>query len=157
MAWTADTHRCSEWRALASCELDGELGELDAARLRRHLTQCGSCAAWFVDVRRLSDVLGTTEPELPRETIAVPALRRRLARASTLAGAGASAAAAALAALVVGLPIGSGTPTSGSLGSDALPASQASAGVDHALLLTTFQQALIVQRPGVQNPAVEIE
>jgi anti-sigma factor RsiW len=154
----ADFDRCSEWHALASCELDGELEEFDGVRLQHHLSECASCAAWCVDVRRLRELLGTAQPELLEQPVSMPSLRR-LSRVSALAGASASvAAAAAAAALVVGLPTIGGSPaSSGSIRDGNSPAPQSANSIDRALLLTTFKQTFVVTRPGVQNPAAELE
>jgi predicted anti-sigma-YlaC factor YlaD len=95
--------RCSEWRALASCRLDGELDELGAERLERHLLGCASCRSWTREVAALADlfhgsmdVSAVMSPELRTKV-----LRRRLVHSASAASAASIAAAAVLA---IGLP-----------------------------------------------------
>jgi predicted anti-sigma-YlaC factor YlaD len=151
---------CREWRLLASCELDGELSELGAARLRHHLAECADCSVWAAEAGQLTQLLRAAEHAPFERQIQLPALRRRLYRASGLVGAGASAAAAALAAVLVGFPAGTG-PNRSTL-PEGVPAVAAGAGciscAGSDVVLTAFKHASLAPRPsGVENPSVEIE
>ena len=53
--------------------LEGELDELEAARLKRHLAVCPACAAACRDIERLDRTLKSTLPDL-EEALAEPAL-----------------------------------------------------------------------------------
>lgn len=151
---------CQEWRLLASCELDGEMSELDVARLRGHLDECSDCVRWVAETESVTELLRAAELVPVEREIGTPVLRRRLSRASGLVGAGASAVAAAAAAALVGLP--SGTQSHSSSLPEAGPAYVAGSGcttcAESPIVLTAFKQALIVPWPsGIQNPSVEIE
>ena len=94
---------CSEFRALASCHLDGELDELQATRLERHLLTCAACRTWTSEVAVVAGMLH--EPEVVSPWSFEPwgrAMRRRFVRTATVAATAASAAA--IAAFVVTLP-----------------------------------------------------
>jgi predicted anti-sigma-YlaC factor YlaD len=103
---TVDVDRCSEWRALASCHLDGELDELRTARLERHLLDCAPCRSWTREIAALADlfhdsmdVSAVTAPDLRTK-----ALRRSLVRSASAASAAAAASIAAAAVLAIGVP-----------------------------------------------------
>jgi predicted anti-sigma-YlaC factor YlaD len=90
---------------LASCELDGELSELDAVRLEHHLAGCGACRAWLAEGRELATTLRSAQLEAPEQRFDLTATRRKMLRASTIAAAAAaSVAAAALAILPLAGP-----------------------------------------------------
>lgn len=98
-----DADRCSEWRALASCRLDGELDELQTARLERHLLGCATCSSWSREITALTMVFHDSVAECPvgSSELRTHALRRRLVRSATAASA---ASAAAVAAFVIAVP-----------------------------------------------------
>jgi predicted anti-sigma-YlaC factor YlaD len=98
-----DLDRCSEWRALASCRLDGELDELQDARLERHLLGCAPCRSWSREIAALATAFHDSIAECPVSSseLRTHALRRRLVRSATAASA---ASAAAVAAFVIALP-----------------------------------------------------
>jgi predicted anti-sigma-YlaC factor YlaD len=102
----AEPDVCGNFRALASSELDGEIVELDAARLRRHLRTCAACANWLADVREWRGMLIDDAAGLRRQ-IPAQAHRQGFRRANTFAGAGASVAAAAVVALALAGSTGS--------------------------------------------------
>lgn len=52
---------------------EGELSELEAARLKRHLATCPACAAAYRDIEKLDRALKTTAPEL-EQALAEPGL-----------------------------------------------------------------------------------
>jgi predicted anti-sigma-YlaC factor YlaD len=95
---------CTDWRALASCRLDGELDELQTARLEHHLRACAECRSWTDEVAALAGLLH--EPEPVRLTWSFEqrarALRRRLVRGVAVGATAASAAA--VAAFAIALP-----------------------------------------------------
>jgi predicted anti-sigma-YlaC factor YlaD len=103
-----DVDRCSEWRALASCRLDGELDELQDAHLERHLLGCAACRAWSQEIAALVTVIHDSTAVCPVQSseLRTHVLRRRLVRSVT---ASAAASAAAVAAFAIVLP---GTATS---------------------------------------------
>lgn len=90
---------CAEWRQLASCRVDGELSETDAARLRRHLRTCPSCVSWLADVDATTALLRSAGDTVPGRRLDLPAIRRRTSRAAAFAAAAAAAAAMALVIL----------------------------------------------------------
>lgn len=94
---TTNGDRCTEWRALASCRLDGELDELQTARLERHLSACAACRSWAGETAALAALLHQSESELPVLTFAGRGrtLRRRLERTAAVGATAASAAAVA--------------------------------------------------------------
>ena len=98
-----DVDRCSEWRALASCRLDGELDELQDARLERHLLECAACRSWTREISAISALVHDSIADCPVSSseLQVHTLRRRLVRSATAASA---ASAAAVAAFVIALP-----------------------------------------------------
>src|SRR4051812_30666557 len=97
---------CGEFRALASIRLDGELDELEAARLERHLGVCGPCVTWMRDVSALAKALNESTSVAP--TWSSDGLGRsfrwRFVRATSVGAAAVSAAAAA--ALLLAQPGG---------------------------------------------------
>lgn len=102
---TVELDSCAEWRALASCELDGELSELDTVRLDHHLGDCAACRTWVAEVRDLTTALRSAELEAPDRSFDLTATWRRMFRTSTVTAAvAASAAAAALAILPLAMP-----------------------------------------------------
>lgn len=98
-----DVDRCSEWRALASCRLDGELDELQDARLERHLLGCEACRSWSREIAGLAALFQESVTVCPvgSSQLHTHALRRRLVRSATAVTA---ASAAAVAAFVIALP-----------------------------------------------------
>lgn len=88
---------CMRAREAASARLDGELGELESARLDLHLQGCADCRAFAADVAALADELraGTLEPA--PAALFVPQRRRRRVAAPL---------AAAAATLVVAVAAG---------------------------------------------------
>ena len=51
---------CEDARLLASLELDGELDELGALQLRRHLASCPDCALWVAEMAAVTSLLRET-------------------------------------------------------------------------------------------------
>lgn len=151
---------CRESRFLASCELDDELSELDAARLRGHLAECADCARWAAETRSATELLRAAEPALHERDVRLPVLRRRLSRASGLVAAGTSGVAAAVAAALVALPSATVPGSSSPAGAPAplTSGSGCTACTEGQIVLTAFKQALVTPWPsGVENPSVGIE
>jgi putative zinc finger protein len=101
---------CDRMRELFSASLDGELAELEDARLRAHLAACAGCRAYADTSAAAARLVRTTPLEQPSFPIVVPG--RRLAVARRLQ----AVAAAAAVAVTVGLSVlvGSlGGPSSG--------------------------------------------
>jgi anti-sigma factor RsiW len=94
---------CDRMRELFSASLDGELSELDEARLNAHLAACAGCHAYAETTVAASRLLR----ERPLEEMTVPIVvpGRRLAVARKLQ----VAAAAAAVAATVGLSAAVGT------------------------------------------------
>ena len=109
---------CPETRFFASVELDEELSELDAARLRAHLESCPACALWAAQAGALTVLLREAEQEKPAPMLSMPARRVNFRHSGAVAGAVASAAAVALAAIAVTFPPAAPHPGSESLGED---------------------------------------
>jgi predicted anti-sigma-YlaC factor YlaD len=107
---------CSEARAYTSIELDEELSELEAARLRAHLTACPSCALWADRAGALALLIREAESEEPAATVRVPSRRVNLRHAGAVAGTAASALAVTLAVLTVTWPSARYVPRSQALG-----------------------------------------
>jgi len=93
--------------------MDGQLDELQSARLERHLLDCAACSAWERDVAGFTTLLHDAEPVTPAWTLEFGsrALRRR---GRAVAAAATAASAAAMAAFALGLPgsisLSSGSP-----------------------------------------------
>lgn len=94
---------CDRMRELFSASLDGELSELDEARLQAHLASCAGCLAYA----NASESATSLVRQTPLEDIGVPIVipGRRLALARKLQ----VTAAAAAVAVTVGLGAAVGT------------------------------------------------
>lgn len=88
-------HMCDQVRELVSASLDGELSELEAARVAAHVASCASCAAYASSSGRASQLLRETPLEQLTVPIVLPGHRLAVARKLQVA-----AAAAALVATV---------------------------------------------------------
>jgi predicted anti-sigma-YlaC factor YlaD len=84
---------CESARELLSLQLDGELAELDRARLDAHLDHCAGCRTFRDEITGATATLRRTPLEEVRFRVVVP--RRRLVSIRALQ-AGAAAAAVAL-------------------------------------------------------------
>src|SRR5689334_21405349 len=94
---------CDRFRELYSASLDGELSELDDARLRAHLAICAGCSTYAVAASATSRLVRRAPLEQPSFPVVVPGRRFRVAR-TLQAG-----AAVAAVALTVGLSLAVGT------------------------------------------------
>jgi predicted anti-sigma-YlaC factor YlaD len=116
---------CERARSLASLALDGELSEVDEARLAAHVRVCRECERRVDDIRALTEALRAAPLEEPARRVVVPKRMPRPARARHLVARG--ALAATLAAAAAGLGV-----LAGSVGRE--PAREAPAGPEIALL-----------------------
>ena len=96
-------HTCDPIRELFSASLDGELSELDGARLEGHLATCASCREYAATAATASRLVRQAALEQPSFPIVVPG--RRVAVARRLQ----AGAAAAAVAVTVGLSVAVGT------------------------------------------------
>jgi predicted anti-sigma-YlaC factor YlaD len=92
--------QCRRTRELVSLELDGELSELDAARLEAHLADCASCRELKAELAGLTFALRSAPLERLDRTITLPQRVRWSLRPLQV---GAVAAAVAVAAGLAGV------------------------------------------------------
>jgi predicted anti-sigma-YlaC factor YlaD len=92
--------QCGETRELVSLELDGELSELEAARLESHLEECGACRQLKSELAELTLALRAAPLEQLERPITLPQRVRWSLRPLQV---GAAAAAIAVAAGLAGL------------------------------------------------------
>jgi predicted anti-sigma-YlaC factor YlaD len=97
---------CSRARESVSCRLDGELTELEAARLDDHLRECADCSAYARELHALATELRSAPLERPNFTVFVATRRRPLVRLQTMAAAAAVVAIAAGSSFAVGRAVG---------------------------------------------------
>ena len=100
---------CDRLREQVSASLDGELSQLESARLQAHLAGCASCRAFAATAGAASRLLQASPLEELQFAVALPS-RRRLAAARKLQ----VAAAAAALTVTVGLSAALGTLSSSS-------------------------------------------
>jgi predicted anti-sigma-YlaC factor YlaD len=106
------TYSCQRARAFASRNLDGELSEIEARLLERHLANCPACVAHTDDIVRLTTLLREAPLEqyrfgsLPRSGVVRRAVRGRF----TVVAAGLLGAAAALTVVASIVPATTITP-----------------------------------------------
>jgi predicted anti-sigma-YlaC factor YlaD len=91
---------CRRTRELLSFELDGELSELEAARLESHLARCPACRELKTELAGLTLALRATPLEPLERPVALPHRVRFALRPLRIA---AAAAAVAVAAGLVGV------------------------------------------------------
>jgi hypothetical protein len=94
---------CSRIRELFSASLDGELQELDGARLHAHLASCAGCRSYADTAAAAAQLVRTSPLEQPGFPIVVPG--RRVAVAGRLQ----AVAAVAAVAVTVGLSLAVGS------------------------------------------------
>jgi predicted anti-sigma-YlaC factor YlaD len=90
-------HMCDQVRELVSASLDGELSELNAARVQSHLAACAGCRTYAAGAAEASRLLRQTPLEEMTMPIVLPSRRLAVARKLQVA------AAAAALAVTVGL------------------------------------------------------
>jgi anti-sigma factor RsiW len=92
--------RCGQTRELVSLELDGELSELEAARLENHLGHCAACRQLKAELAGLTLALRAVPLEQFERAITLP---RRIRFSLRPLQVGAAAAAIAVAAGLTGV------------------------------------------------------
>ncbi len=97
---------CEPMRELFSASLDGELSELDGARLQAHLAACSGCRAYAAGAEETARLLRGTPLEALSVPIVLPARRLAVARKLQVA------AAAAALLVTVGLSVAVATISS---------------------------------------------
>jgi predicted anti-sigma-YlaC factor YlaD len=132
------TTTCEQIRGAISESLDGELAEIDHARLESHLAHCAACRAYSADAAGTARLLREAPLEQLDFPIALPSRRLALARRLQV-----SAAAAALL-VTVGLSAVVGSVGSG--GGSGLSVSSASASAQPAKLRFTEQELRMLYR-----------
>ena len=102
---------CDRLREQVSASLDGELSQLESARLQAHLAGCAGCREFAATAGASSRLLQSAPLEELQFPVVLPS-RRRLAAARKLQ----VAAAAAALTVTVGLSVALGTLSSGPRG-----------------------------------------
>ena len=98
--------KCASARESLSRRLDGELSELEAARLDDHLRDCAECSAYARELHAIAIELRSAALEQPKIMVFVPARRRPLVRAQTAGAAAAIVAVAAGSSFAIGRVVG---------------------------------------------------
>jgi predicted anti-sigma-YlaC factor YlaD len=99
---------CDRMRELFSVALDGEVSELEEARLNAHLAVCAGCSTYAAAASAAARLLRETPLEEMSTLIVLPGRRLAFARKLQVA------AAAAAVAVTVGLSVAVGTITTSS-------------------------------------------
>ena len=98
---------CRRAHASISARLDGELSELDEARLTAHLRACSACAAYALELAAIATRMRQAALERPGRPIGI---RRRRSVGASAAAAVAVAAAAAVAVGTIHRPAPQSVP-----------------------------------------------
>jgi hypothetical protein len=107
---------CMSARESVSAGLDGELSELEAAGLDRHLRDCAECSAFATQLHALHSELCAAPLEQPQIQVFVPARRRSLGRLQTAVAVAAAVAVAGGSSFAIGRVVGAhGGPTTPTL------------------------------------------
>jgi predicted anti-sigma-YlaC factor YlaD len=125
LEFPANRPDCERTGTLASLALDGQLSEVEEARLAAHLRACSVCERRVDEIRALTDALRAAPLEQPERRVVVAPPMERARRGRHLAAR--AALAATLAAVAAGLGV-----LAGSVGRE--PAREAPAGPEIALL-----------------------
>jgi predicted anti-sigma-YlaC factor YlaD len=151
---------CERMREAVSAQLDGELSELEAMRLRTHLDSCESCREFEASANFSTTALRMAPLEPLARPIALPSRRRISFRVP----AAAAAAVVMVAAGGVFESLHGGAAIRGSQASDAaaynnrldmrqIALQQQQRNFQQLLVLRAQYQAnRVVRRPGFQNP-----
>ena len=98
---------CLQAREAASARLDGELSELEAARLNAHLRDCAACSVYALELSAITESLRGADLEPPQLDLTLPR-RRALPGIRVAAAAAAVVAVGAASAFALGHGLGSG-------------------------------------------------
>ena len=71
---------CEQVRAYAAASVDGELSQVEAARLESHLSTCASCRHFAADLGEIAFLVRSTPLESLDFPIVLPSTRLRLGR-----------------------------------------------------------------------------
>jgi predicted anti-sigma-YlaC factor YlaD len=136
---------CMLARESASARLDGELSELESARLDAHLRGCAECRAYDAEIGAIAARLRAAELERPEQPLVLPRRRR-------LAGARMQVAVAAAAVVVVAATAGSSFTIGRVLGmhSSSVRLSGTGAGDLLSLRADSTQQHLLAMLPRLE-------
>ena len=159
---TARFLNCDRIREAISAQLDGELSELESARLRTHLDRCESCRDFEVSTRLASEALRTAPLEQPARPVALPS-RRRISLPMRVPAAAAAAVVMVAAGGVFesmhgGAAIRGSRPSQAAAFSNvadtrALAKRQQQANFQKLLILRAqFESNRMPRHPGFQNP-----
>lgn len=129
---------CEQIRGAVSESLDGELAEIDHARLEAHLAHCAACRAYSADAAGTARLLREAPLEQLDFPIALPSRRLALARRLQVT--------AAAAALLVTVGLSAVVGSVGSGGGSGLSVSSASASAQPAKLRFTEQELRMLYR-----------
>jgi predicted anti-sigma-YlaC factor YlaD len=147
---------CMLARESASVRLDGELSELEAARLDAHLRVCADCRAYAAEVGAIAGQLRAAPLERPGEQFVLP--RRRVFSGMRLEAA-VAAAAVAVAALAAGSSFTLGqvfgvhtAPVSESAPAGDMLSLRADSTNQHLLAMLPQLEPLPTARPGQLEP-----
>lgn len=99
-ALTQFDHECTRTRELLSLELDGELSQLDSARLESHLVHCAQCRTLKTELAAMTLALRAAPLEQLERPISLP---RRMRWSLRPLQVGAAAAVIAVAAGLAGV------------------------------------------------------
>ena len=106
------TSDCDRIRGAISESLDGELSEMDGARLETHLGHCAACRTYSADAARTARLLRGTPLETLDFPIALPSRRLAMARRLQVAAAAAALAVTVGLSAIVGSVGGGGSSLS---------------------------------------------
>jgi anti-sigma factor RsiW len=96
---------CDRAREASSLRIDGELSEVEAAMLERHLGICAACAGFDAAVRATTATIRSAAVERPSRTFTVPRpARARLSTGRRIALVAAALVAATIAGTLVEEP-----------------------------------------------------
>jgi anti-sigma factor RsiW len=111
------TTACEQAGQWISLRLDGEVSELEAAALDRHLDCCVACSALAADMTGIAQLIRSSplvEPERVPARAEAGRVRRRVSKRSAVFAAVVSAAAAAVAFVLLG-SVGAAQPSRNAL------------------------------------------
>jgi predicted anti-sigma-YlaC factor YlaD len=134
---------CERSQSVISASLDGEISEVEQAKLDLHLASCAACQAYAAGVAETTRMLRAAPPEELGFAIVLPSRRLRLARTLQVG------AAAAAVAVTVALSAAIGTTRDAGLTS-----ASASAGASAAYLQSPeYELSLLQQAAAASIPA----
>jgi predicted anti-sigma-YlaC factor YlaD len=149
---------CMLARESASARLDGELSELESARLDAHLRGCGDCRAYADEIGAVAVQLRVAALERPGQQVVLPR-RRALSGVRMQAAAAAAAVLVAAAAAVSSFTLGHAFTTSHAMqrlhgtGATAdLASLRADTTLQHLLAMGADLEPVPTARPGQPEP-----